>query len=476
MPVAPHYRPDPVHLELGPGFSDAVEPARFPKHRIVYRNNEAAAVVGLDTLTDAEWTTAFARFEPLPGNLSQPRAWRYHGHQFRHYNPDLGDGRGFLYAQLRGRPESGHKGTLYDLGTKGSGTTPWSRSGDGRLTLQGGVREVLAAERLDALGTPTCKILSLIETGEPLHRHDEPSPTRSAVMVRMQRTHIRIGTFQRHAYHRDTAALSQLAQHVLRYHYPHEDPEDDVPEAILRNAAARSADTLAAWMAAGFVHGVLNTDNICITGDSFDYGPWRFLEVLDPAFTAAYFDHNGLYAYGRQPDAVRWNLSQLALALSQIGSSATLSDAVEGFHERFRDRLAARVLGRLGIAPDTLDADRELSGRILTELGDSRLPFDRFFYDWLGGGAGRQRALAGPLGGLYERRWFRPLRSALEDRSPAPGLDLHHPAWQHKAPASLDNDTVRACWARIAEDDDWSIFSELVRRQREEAEARRCWA
>src|SRR5690606_11285935 len=143
----------------------------------------------------------FARFEPLPGSLAAPLAMRYHGHQFRTYNPHLGDGRGFTFAQLHDGPADAG-GRLLDLGTKGSGPTPWARHGDGRLTLQGGVREVLAAELLEALGVDTCKIMSLYETGEGLTRGDEPSPTRSCVMVRLAHSHIRVGTFQRHAYER----------------------------------------------------------------------------------------------------------------------------------------------------------------------------------------------------------------------------------------------------------------------------------
>src|SRR5690606_20785295 len=141
----------------------------------------------------------FARFKPLPGTLPQPLAMRYHGYQFRAYNPDLGDGRGFTFAQMR---EAG-TGRLLELGTKGSGQTPWSRQGDGRLTLKGGVREVLATEMLEALGVNTSKTFSIIETGEELWRGDEPSPTRSAVMVRLSHGHVRIGSFERHAFHED---------------------------------------------------------------------------------------------------------------------------------------------------------------------------------------------------------------------------------------------------------------------------------
>ena len=153
-------------MTLGPEYADPVAAARFPQGTIRFRNDRWAARVGLEGLSDQEWAAAFARFEPLPGNQGQPLAMRYHGHQFGVYNPDLGDGRGFLFAQLR--DSEGDR--LLDLGTKGSGRTPWSRTADGRLTLKGGVREVLATEMLEALGVPTSKSFSLVETGEDMEK------------------------------------------------------------------------------------------------------------------------------------------------------------------------------------------------------------------------------------------------------------------------------------------------------------------
>jgi len=175
MPLSTHYRAAPWITELGEGFYDEVEPARFPKRVLRFRNDRIAARIGLDALVDDEWEAHFARFVPLAANLAKPLALRYHGHQFDAYNPHLGDGRGFLFAQLED-----DRGRVLDLGTKGSGTTPFSRGGDGRLTLKGGVREVLATEMLEALGVNTSKSLSLFETGEELFRSDEPSPTRSS--------------------------------------------------------------------------------------------------------------------------------------------------------------------------------------------------------------------------------------------------------------------------------------------------------
>ncbi len=173
MPVSSAYRPAPIHSALGDRFFDVVAPADFPLHRLRYRNRRWARRIALDTLSDDEWVNHFGRFAPLPDNLPHPLALRYHGHQFGVYNPYLGDGRGFLFAQMRNR----ETGRLLDLGTKGSGTTPWSREGDGRLTLNGGLREVLATEMLEALGVETSKSFSLIETGEQLMRGDEPSPS-----------------------------------------------------------------------------------------------------------------------------------------------------------------------------------------------------------------------------------------------------------------------------------------------------------
>ncbi|MET0273762.1 MAG: protein adenylyltransferase SelO family protein, partial [Phenylobacterium sp.] len=340
MPVSSAYRADPKFQELGREFADPVHADAFPKTILRFRNDRAAASVGLDTLTDEEWIAHFGRFEPLPGNLDPPLAQRYHGHQFRTYNPELGDGRGFIFAQLR---EAGTD-RLLDLGTKGSGQTPWSRAGDGRLTLKGGVREVLATALLEALGVPTCKIMSVIETGEALQRGDEPSPTRSAVLVRLSHSHVRFGTFQRHAFFERPDRLTELTDHVLANYYPELMGEADRPAALLRAVIARSARLTARWMAAGFVHGVLNTDNMNITGESFDYGPYRFLPHNDPNFTAAYFDHSGLYSFGRQPEAVFWNLQQLAGCLDLIEETEPLIEALNAFGPAYRDALAAALL------------------------------------------------------------------------------------------------------------------------------------
>jgi len=454
MPISPAYRPDPQFPALGAEFADPVAAAAFPHTILRYRNDRAAATVGLETLTDAEWLAHFGRFQPLPGNIDPPLAQRYHGHQFRVYNPDLGDGRGFLFAQLR---ETGTD-RLLDLGTKGSGQTPWSRAGDGRLTLKGGVREVLATALLETLGVPTSRSFSLVETGEALERGDEPSPTRSAVLVRLSHSHVRFGTFQRHAYLQAKDRIATLVDHVVAAYYPELEASSDRPSALLAAVTGRAARLTARWMAAGFVHGVLNTDNMNVTGESFDYGPYRFLPKSDPNFTAAYFDHSGLYSFGRQPEAVFWNLQQLAGCLSLVTESDPLVDALNGFGPAYRRELMAAMLARLGVAPRGEAEDAELvqaSFRALAEGGD-RLRWEPFFFDWFGGR--EDRALAGPRAALYAEPDFAEFRQRLSVYAAVRPERLGHAFFAQAEPEELLIDEIEAIWADIAERDDWSAF------------------
>ena len=451
MPVDPHaYQPDTALLSLGEPFYDPVAPADFPQAILRYRNDRAAAQVGLDALDDAEWIAHLARFAPLPGTLPQPLALRYHGHQFRHYNPDIGDGRGFTFAQMRDRG-----GRLMDLGTKGSGTTPWSRFGDGRLTLKGGVREILATEMLEALNVPTSRTLSLVETGEALDRGDEPSPTRSAVLVRLSHSHVRVGTFQRLAWHRDEEAMRRLVAYVFDHLY--DEPDAGDPVRLLDLVIDRTATLAARYMAAGFVHGVLNSDNINVTGESFDYGPWRFAPTWDPGFTAAYFDHAGLYAFGRQPEAIGWDVMQLAVSLRLLADSDPLVAALDGFAPRFQAALAEAVPWRLGVIPADEPAARALTRAVERTLLATQTPLDRFFFD----------AFGGTLPAIYGEEWaeVRALLAAARPRN-----DRTHPYWSDE-PCSMLIDEVEAIWSPIAEHDDWTALHAKVAAIREMGEA-----
>ncbi|MCE7796069.1 YdiU family protein [Sphingobium sufflavum] len=429
--------------------AEPVRAASFPDHTIRFRNDRAASTVGLDGLDDAAWIERFGRFVPFDGSLPQPLALRYHGHQFRNYNPDIGDGRGFLYAQVREREEAG--GRLLDLGTKGSGQTPYSRFGDGRLTLKGGMREILASEMLEALGVPTSRTFSIIETGEALERNDEPSPTRAAVLVRLSHGHIRIGSFQRLMVLEEPDHLRRLVDYSLRDLYGQE-PGDDPAVQLFGQVVARCADLAASYMVAGFVHGVLNTDNIAITGESFDYGPWRFAPRWDEGFTAAYFDHQGLYAFGRQAEAIHWNLAQLAVALSGIATEETLVAAFHSYPDRFRARLDHRFLWRLGLATDDGVLARALTGAAVNALAQGGSPIDRFFFDWRGG-----RAVSGDL---YAGAGWDGLRELVDRCTPVPGA-LDHPYWSGD-PCSMLIEEVEALWSAIDTQDDWAPVAAKV--------------
>jgi uncharacterized protein YdiU (UPF0061 family) len=433
-------RADPAILSLADFIADPVAPALFPAHRLRWRNDAAAATIGLDGLDDAAWIDHFARFAPLPGNLPQPLALRYHGHQFGSYNPDLGDGRGFLFAQLRD-----DAGRLIDLATKGSGQTPWSRFGDGRLTLKGAVRELLATEMLAALGVESSRTFSIVETGEALHRGDEPSPTRSAVLVRMSHGHIRVGSFQRLAHLGQAAEMERLLRYSLRHYAARADADtltvDDAAAALVRFTATRCARMAASYMVAGFVHGVLNTDNINISGESFDYGPWRFTPTWDPGFTAAYFDESGLYAFGRQPQVIHWDVGQLAVSLRSIAAAEPLIAALEEFAPAYEDAIAERFCWRLGVTRAAPGDDRALvlaAERLMRAEGGL---IDAFFIDWAGGRV--------PDGADSAERAA--LIAALAGRAATRGA-----WWRQAAPQSLHIAEVEALWAPIAERDDWA--------------------
>src|SRR5690606_10956971 len=334
--------------------------------------------------------------------------------------------------------------------------TRWSRGGDGRLTLKGGVREVLASEMLEALGVYTSKSFCLVETGEELYRGDEPSPTRSAVLTRLSHSHIRIGTFQRLAYLEDTENLEKLVDYSIAHYYPRLAEAGDKAAALLEAVVAEVARLGAQWIAAGFVHGVLNTDNINITGESFDYGPWRFLPHYDPEFTAAYFDETGLYAFGRQPDTLAWNLTRLAECLLPLSSIEALEPALNTVWPAFRTQLPRQILRRLGLEERDTEQDGALVTALFGFLAASRAPYEQFFFDWRGGAASSERAARSPAAEFYTSDAFRPVADLLEAYGPSGNANLDHAYFARPRPRTMLIEEMEAIWAPIAEHDDWS--------------------
>jgi uncharacterized protein YdiU (UPF0061 family) len=352
-----------------------------------------------------------------------------------------------------------------DLGTKGSGQTPWSRFGDGRLTLKGGMREILATEMLEALGVETSRTFSLVETGEALHRGDEPSPTRSAVMVRLSHGHIRIGSFQRLAYLDQTDNLRSLVHYSL-HHYFGEGGGEDGPVRLLSHVVKRTARLAASYIAAGFVHGVLNSDNINITGESFDYGPWRWTPMWDGHFTAAYFDHAGLYSFGRQPEAIHWDVLQLAMSLRELAPAEALTEALGAFPELFQTALRDRIFWRLGIVAGDETQDSELLVALEQALAKQSVGIDRFFFDWRGG----RRRGPSPADAAYEAEEFQALARALAARASVAGA-TDHSYWSDPEPCSMHIEDVEAIWAGIDRGDDWSRLEAKVSAVRRMGEA-----
>lgn len=467
---------EPAFASLGDDYYDPVAAATFPRHDLRFRNDAVLQAIGLDPteVSDAQFVEAFGQF----AGFGHPfLAMRYHGYQFGSYNPMLGDGRGFLAGQVRGVD-----GELYDFGTKGSGKTPYSRGGDGRLTLKGGVREVLASETLHRMGVRTSRCLSLVETGEELWRGDEPSPTRSSVMVRFSRSHIRFGTFERLHYlkmtGKDTTPLvARLLNHAITTYYPHielsPDPSMNGETAYVQfyNELVKKVAALAAqWMAAGFCHAVLNTDNMAITGESFDYGPFAFIPTYDPKFTAAYFDYSGRYSYGNQPGICKLNLEMLQTPLGMVIDRTAMKAAIVGYDTAFYAAYEREISRKLGFTDLDADDRRDLV-RATVEL------FERFELDYPGFFAQLRRE--------FSPAWRDDIAQIFPGIDPADALQewrsIYHRILQTRSADELDTiretltinpfvvplrPEIEAIWEPITEQDDWQPFYDLLDRIR----------
>ncbi len=231
---------------------------------------------------------------------------------------------------------------------------------------------------------------------------------------------------------------------------------------FFRAVVARVARLGAQWMAAGFVHGVLNTDNINITGESFDYGPWRWLPTFDPAFTAAYFDQFGLYAFGRQPGALKWNLARLAECLTPLTPIAGLEDGLEAYDQTFNAEMRRAVCWRLGLAETGIEADDALVSALFTFLRETQAPFEQTFFDCAGGAERLKERRSGALAEFALHPSFDRLLAVLDDRAKRGGIDLSHPYFARPTPQSMLYDEVEALWAPIAERDDWTLLEEKL--------------
>jgi uncharacterized protein YdiU (UPF0061 family) len=461
----------PALEALGDDFYDVVNVAEFPQHRLRFRNDDLVKRLGLAPaqVSDDHFIEAFGKFQGREPFL----ALRYHGYQFGEYNPFLGDGRGFLYGQVRGID-----GELYDFGTKGSGTTPYSRGGDGRLTLKGGVREVLASEALHGLGVNTSRTFSLVETGEALWRGDEPSPTRSSVMVRFSRSHIRFGTFERLEYHDRPDLIAKLLEHVIDVYYPAVRLFTEPQERFLRfydELVDRVAQLVAQWMAVGFCHAVLNTDNMSITGESFDYGPYAFMDKYDRRFTAAYFDYAGRYSYGNQPIICQMNLKALQKPLKLVMPEAEMEQALAQYKTRYLTYYQERMLHKLGFEalPDNLA--EVLINQTLELLEAVDVGYHDFFIALTQQFSPQWRAEADqifaatlqasdPAAAALLQVWQREYHRCLKALPESAMATIAQRLQSSNPKTALLRPEIEAVWEPITVEDDWQPFYGLLQR------------
>src|SRR6185312_3738613 len=287
-------------------FYARIAPTRVPDPKLVIFNTGLARDLGLDPDALEPEAAALLSGNALPED-ADPIAMAYAGHQFGGFVPSLGDGRAILLGEIQARD-----GSLRDIQLKGAGRTPFSRGGDGRAALGPMLREYLVSEAMHALGIPTTRSLAVVTTGEQVYRE---SALPGAILTRVAEGHIRVGTFQYFAARGDHDALRALLEYVIARYYPKARDAEVPALAVLNSVAQRQAELIADWMLVGFIHGVMNTDNMSIAGETIDYGPCAFMDTYDPNTVFSSVDHRGRYAFRNQPVIAQWNLARLAEAL-----------------------------------------------------------------------------------------------------------------------------------------------------------------
>ncbi|TXS94093.1 YdiU family protein [Parahaliea maris] len=371
-----HWPFDNSYANLPGQFYSRLEPSPVTRPGPIRINRELAAELGLD----ADWLASGAGTRVLAGNAlpagAEPLAAVYAGHQFGGFNPQLGDGRAILLGEV-----VSPSGERFDIQLKGSGRTPYSRGGDGRSPLGPVLREYIVSEAMHVLGVPTSRALAAVTTGDTVYR-DRALP--GAVLTRVARSHIRIGSFEFFAARRDTGALQQLADHVIARHYPEAASAANPALALLEGVIRRQAALVSRWQLLGFIHGVMNTDNMLLSGETIDYGPCAFMDDFHPETVFSSIDHNGRYAWCNQPSIAHWNLSVLAQCLlpllhqdEQEGVKLAQA-AVDRFPEQFLAAHQAGVNRKLGWQ-QSRDGDRELVEELFELMAAERVDFTLFF-------------------------------------------------------------------------------------------------
>jgi len=408
---------DNSYARLGEKFCTRQGPMPVGKPGLVRLNRALAGRLGID----ADWLQSGVGLDVLAGNVvppgAEPIATVYAGHQFGSWNPRLGDGRALLLGELLA-PD----GERFDLQLKGSGPTAYSRGGDGRAPLGPVLREYVVSEAMSALGVPTTRSLAAVLSGETVFRE---TALPGAVLTRVARSHIRIGTLQYFAARSDNEALRSLSKHVAERHYPQAATTENPLQALLEGVMERQADLVARWQLIGFIHGVMNTDNMLLSGETIDYGPCAFMDQYEPGMVLSSIDHGGRYAYGNQPHIAHWNLSMLARCLLPLlhadpEKAADIGQAaLDTFPDRYMAAYRRGMLNKLGLSHADADTD-ELVRDLLTVMQREALDFTLTFY--------RLTELAGDVTG--------------HGRSPGPPFELPEAldAWLQRWRHLLRND------------------------------------
>jgi serine/tyrosine/threonine adenylyltransferase len=377
--AAPQFRFENTYVRLPERFYTRVNPTQVTAPRLIMLNDELARKLGLDP--DA--LRSVQGVEILAGNRvadgSEPLAQAYAGHQFGHFVPQLGDGRANLLGEVIGRD-----GVRYDIQLKGAGRTAFSRGGDGRAALGPVLREYILSEAMHALGVPTTRALAAVTTGERVLRE---TVLPGAVFTRVASSHLRVGTFQYFAARGDTEGTRSLADYAIARHYPEAAQAPQPYRTFLDGVIANQARLVAQWMMLGFIHGVMNTDNTSISGETIDYGPCAFLEAYEPGKAYSSIDHHGRYAYGNQARVALWNLARLAEALlpvleqeqgSEEAALASAQQALSAFAPQWEAAHAAGLRRKLGLFTER-EADTVLAQDLLDRMAANRADFTLTF-------------------------------------------------------------------------------------------------
>jgi serine/tyrosine/threonine adenylyltransferase len=452
---------DNTYARLPERFYARLDPTSVSAPRLVRVNAELAECLGLDP----DGLASPEGVEILAGNRvpegAEPIALAYAGHQFGQFVPQLGDGRAILLGEVVGRD-----GARRDIQLKGSGRTPFSRGGDGRAALGPVLREYIVSEAMAALGIPTTRALAAVTTGEAVLRE---AALPGAVLTRVAASHVRVGTFQYFAARSDTEAVRLLADHVIGRHYPEAAAAEQPYRALLEAVVARQAELVARWLLVGFIHGVMNTDNASVAGETIDYGPCAFMDAYDPATVFSSIDHLGRYAYGNQPRIAQWNLARLAEALLPLLGAdkdpalAAAQEALAAFGPRFEAAYLGGLRRKLGLVA-ACEGDTALVQDLLELMARSGADFTLTFRRLCDAAAGPEgdaavRALFADAGAYdaWAARWRQRL---MEDpKEPA----ARGAAMRAVNPAFIPrNHLVEAALAAAMERQDLGPFEELL--------------